>query len=868
MKRKQHVLGVAVAILSLVALIVVKQNQSETLHAQGLPGGNSTPIGNQTTTKVSTTVNGIRSDINRIKSGSQVTYKIKEDKTPLTNTRVSLVDDEEKTVGSSCGPSSITSERPVTFINSNCKDVTSVLINFKNNITDFDHYAFPNFNYHDSQKSILEIINSSSKDGIDIHSVLGYLPTVLGEIEDGKTYLPSSLNLLSSPVFICARYGKDFKQLGCYKNKLTKSHVYFSISLNLKDIIDGRDLKDLTDENGYLNIPYKLELRDQNNGKGDLTKNNNIKDYNSHLFTFQFPPQIEKICIRDCSTSSGSAGGVPVGGGTGGTGGGQQGGGQGGFGGNGGGQGGGGFGGGGFNNGGGTGGGGTGGSGTGGATGGGSTGGGGTGGGGQTGGGGTGGGGSGTPTPTNTSGGGGGGNTCPPSPGSSSNPSPGTSPSPGASNVPRDRVFPTTPQQGIIGAIVGAIKTIAQSVVNVITNIVNILDGGGGQGGGCSSPEPSASTSPGANDGFILAGAGNIIDQGDPDNVKAVAATQAELDRIIHSLSDAAHKMRILTLGDNAGPTGSNDNFFGTSDKAGYKQTWGSKNDGLGEIDPVNHIKWIKKGITLPTVGHVEFKTPPYAQPYYDYFTKITGDPTEDANIPAVNPSVIGYNGDGVYTTKFGGWEIISLNDVCSELRDPKKCAADSQQVLWLAEHFKREPAACVLVKANVPRFSSALGADQAAMDATTPLWNTLVDSQSVDLVLWGHDSVYERFNPMGKKGDVPGQNEKGVPAIIVGTGGAKRTGFKDVSLQPIAFRDNTDTNKTSHAGVLKLTLSGSGYKGEFITVDPTKPDQEGNVLDTFTGTCHGSSSSPTPTPGTSSSPSSSPSHLPFPQPS
>ena len=92
-----------------------------------------------------------------------------------------------------------------------------------------------------------------------------------------------------------------------------------------------------------------------------------------------------------------------------------------------------------------------------------------------------------------------------------------------------------------------------------------------------------------------------------------------------------------------------------------------------------------------------------------------------------------------------------------------------------------------------------------------------------VDVLLSGHDHVYERFAPQDPEGR---KDPRGVRQFVVGTGGAP---FYD-------FHEKLDRNSEVHQnkvhGVLRLVFHPDGYDWEFVGVN-------GRFSDHGHGDCH-----------------------------
>ena len=102
------------------------------------------------------------------------------------------------------------------------------------------------------------------------------------------------------------------------------------------------------------------------------------------------------------------------------------------------------------------------------------------------------------------------------------------------------------------------------------------------------------------------------------------------------------------------------------------------------------------------------------------------------------------------------------------------------------------------------------------------PIWDLLYDHDA-DVVLTGHDHVYERFAPKGKTGRV--NRARGIREFVVGTGGRSHYPFVNIR-KGSKFRNNT------RYGILKLWLGSGGYRWRFKTAT-------GRIIDTGDGRCH-----------------------------
>ncbi len=101
-------------------------------------------------------------------------------------------------------------------------------------------------------------------------------------------------------------------------------------------------------------------------------------------------------------------------------------------------------------------------------------------------------------------------------------------------------------------------------------------------------------------------------------------------------------------------------------------------------------------------------------------------------------------------------------------------------------------------------------------------IWQILYNA-GADLVINGHEHNYERFTEMNASGAAA---SPGLREIIVGTGGESHYGFGT----PLS---TSQVRNSSTFGVLKLTLSATGYTWQFV------PIAGSSFTDSGSGTCH-----------------------------
>ena len=99
-------------------------------------------------------------------------------------------------------------------------------------------------------------------------------------------------------------------------------------------------------------------------------------------------------------------------------------------------------------------------------------------------------------------------------------------------------------------------------------------------------------------------------------------------------------------------------------------------------------------------------------------------------------------------------------------------------------------------------------------------IWRILYEA-GADVVMNGHDHLYERFAPQDPDGRP--DRIRGIRQFTAGTGGAPL-------YQPGTPRPNSEV-RVSAFGLLKLTLASDGYQWEFAPVSGAR--------DAGTGTCH-----------------------------
>ena len=229
----------------------------------------------------------------------------------------------------------------------------------------------------------------------------------------------------------------------------------------------------------------------------------------------------------------------------------------------------------------------------------------------------------------------------------------------------------------------------------------------------------------------------------------------------------------VFALGDNAYFSGSAQEY-----RDCYNTTWGSE-----------------RGRTRPVPGNHEYEGGNAAIPYFNYFGGNAGLPPQ-----------------GYYSFELGpAWHAIALNSNIP-------VNAGSPQAVWLRNDLTTSRARCTIAYWHHPLFTSA---QNGPNPGTRDFWRLLY-AAGADLVLVGHDHIYERFAPQDPDGrfDPP----RGLRQFTVGSGGAFLYNFVTVAA-------NSEARVRSF-GVLKLTLESSSYEWQFIQTN-------GAVADSGVGQCH-----------------------------
>lgn len=261
----------------------------------------------------------------------------------------------------------------------------------------------------------------------------------------------------------------------------------------------------------------------------------------------------------------------------------------------------------------------------------------------------------------------------------------------------------------------------------------------------------------------ILLAAGDIADC----SLKGAALTAKLIER---------RSGTVAAIGDTAYPTGSASDYANC-----YQPTWGRFKDR-----------------TRPALGNHEYLTE-NAGAYFAYFGRKAAPP------------------GGYYGYRLGSWHIVVINSNCDQIGG---CGPGSTQLRWLQADLAGHPTRCTLAYWHSPRFSSGPHGSDETMQ---PIWAALAKA-GADVVLNGHDHLYQRFAPLNASGRI--DPKRGMREFVVGTGGGP---FYNAAAKVVGSRKII----TSKWGVLRLQLGAKNYRWQFLAAP------SGATLDSGSGTCH-----------------------------
>ncbi|MDR3575947.1 MAG: metallophosphoesterase [Anaerolineaceae bacterium] len=233
----------------------------------------------------------------------------------------------------------------------------------------------------------------------------------------------------------------------------------------------------------------------------------------------------------------------------------------------------------------------------------------------------------------------------------------------------------------------------------------------------------------------------------------------------------------VFTLGDDSNDSGTMKDYENC-----YDPTWGRLKDR-----------------TYPVMGNHDISPDNKGTAYFSYFAGMTG--------------VWGH-----YSLDLGTWHIILLNAECGI--GGQGCYYGSPQEKWLRADLAATQQKCIMALWHQPLFTSG---GQTPLAAVRSFWFDLYNYKA-DIILNGHNHMYERFAPLNPNGVAV---SNGIRQFVVGTGGAPL----EYKLRPPAAGEVI--RDASTYGYLKLTLFTNSYQWQFI---PVSGD---SFTDMGSGFCH-----------------------------
>ena len=206
------------------------------------------------------------------------------------------------------------------------------------------------------------------------------------------------------------------------------------------------------------------------------------------------------------------------------------------------------------------------------------------------------------------------------------------------------------------------------------------------------------------------------------------------------------------------------------------------------------------RSITHPVPGNHDYWSSSRARGYFRYFHGRAGA-----------------KGAGYYSYDLDGWHMVALNSECFEVA----CARGSSQYDWLRDDLRASAAPCTLAYWHEPRFSSG---PHGGTNAVLPFWRLLYRA-SADVVLNGHDHIYERFHPQDPTG--ARDHPYGITEFVVGTGGAEQYWIQDRAA-------NSAVRRADVFGVLRMSLRPDSFAWRFLATAGTSFSDHGRT------DCHG----------------------------
>jgi acid phosphatase type 7 len=187
------------------------------------------------------------------------------------------------------------------------------------------------------------------------------------------------------------------------------------------------------------------------------------------------------------------------------------------------------------------------------------------------------------------------------------------------------------------------------------------------------------------------------------------------------------------------------------------------------------------------TPGNHEYESAG-AAPYFAYFEEAAGPP-----------------GLGYYAFTAGDWQILMLNSNIPATRG-------SPQWEFVRAELDRQRTPCTMAVWHHPLFSSGPNGNNIFM---RDMW-ALLESNRVEVILSGHDHLYERFARQTAEGRA--DPVAGIRQFIVGTGGAE--------LYNVVRATPNSEERILKYGVVRFTLRPAQLDWEFLGIDGSTNDR------------------------------------------
>lgn len=188
-----------------------------------------------------------------------------------------------------------------------------------------------------------------------------------------------------------------------------------------------------------------------------------------------------------------------------------------------------------------------------------------------------------------------------------------------------------------------------------------------------------------------------------------------------------------------------------------------------------------------PVPGNHEYESAG-AAPYFAYFGEAAG------------PAGLGY-----YSFRAGDWLILMLNSNVP-------ATSGSPQWNFVRDELQRQTTPCTMAVWHHPLFSSGPNGPTGSM---RDMW-ALLETSRVEVVLNGHDHLYERFARQRSDGSADPVN--GIRQFTAGTGGAQLSNFVRVA-------PNSEERIMKY-GVVRFTLRPAQIDWEFLGIDGSLADK------------------------------------------